>query len=120
MERAKKIWEELGLPALKPEQPWFGYSLGEWSEEFDEAAERAVKGDYFETGKMIAKRRRKDVRDEHRNPRSRGRAEGEEEEIALSYQPQLFWSPTPIVMPGLVPGIHVLERTHGWPGRARP
>ena len=61
MERAKKIWEELGLPALKPEQPWFGYSLGEWSEEFDEAAERAVKGDYFETGKEIAKRRRKDV-----------------------------------------------------------
>ena len=61
MERAKKIWEELGLPALKPEQPWFGYSLGEWSEEFDEAAERAVKGDYFVTGEMIAKRRRSDV-----------------------------------------------------------
>jgi UbiD family decarboxylase len=61
MERAKKIWEELGLPALRPEQPWYGYSLGEWSEEFDEAADRAVKGDYFETGKMIAKRRRKDV-----------------------------------------------------------
>jgi UbiD family decarboxylase len=61
MERAKKIWEELGLPALKPEAPWFGYSLGEWSDELDEAAERAVRGDYFETGKMIAKRRRKDV-----------------------------------------------------------
>ena len=30
MERAKKIWEELGLPKLKPEAPWFGYSLGEW------------------------------------------------------------------------------------------
>jgi len=38
MERAKQIWEELGLPKLKPESPWFGYSLGEWSEEFDEAA----------------------------------------------------------------------------------
>jgi hypothetical protein len=61
MERAKKIWEELGLPTLKPEAPWFGYSLGEWSDEFDAAAERAVKGDYFETGKEIAKRRRKDV-----------------------------------------------------------
>jgi UbiD family decarboxylase len=61
MERAKKIWEELGLPPLRPEQPWFGYSLGEWSEEFDDAAERAVQGDYFETGKEIAKRRRKDV-----------------------------------------------------------
>ena len=31
MERAKVIWEELGLPKLKPEAPWFGYSLGEWS-----------------------------------------------------------------------------------------
>lgn len=61
MERAKKIWEELGLPKLKPEAPWFGYSLGEWSDELDEAADRAVKGDYFETGKLIAKRRRKDV-----------------------------------------------------------
>ncbi len=62
MERAKAIWEELGLPKLKPESPWFGYSLGEWSEEFDRAAALAVKGDYFETGKAIAKRRRKDVR----------------------------------------------------------
>ena len=62
MERAKLIWEELGLPKLKPESPWFGYSLGEWSEDFDRAAERAVKGDYFETGKLIARRRRKDLR----------------------------------------------------------
>ncbi len=62
MERAKQIWEELGLPALKPETPWFGYSLGEWSEDLDRAAERAVKGDYFETGKIIAQRRRKDLK----------------------------------------------------------
>ena len=62
MERAKLIWEELGLPKLKPEAPWFGYSLGEWGEEFDKQAELAVKGDYFETGKKIAKLRRNDVR----------------------------------------------------------
>jgi UbiD family decarboxylase len=62
MENAKQIWEELGLPKLKPESPWFGYSLGEWSEEFDRAADLAVKGDYFETGKKIAKQRRKDVK----------------------------------------------------------
>jgi 4-hydroxy-3-polyprenylbenzoate decarboxylase len=62
MERAKVIWEELGLPKLKPEAPWFGYSLGEWPEELDRAAERAVKGEYFETGKQLTKRRRKDVR----------------------------------------------------------
>jgi 4-hydroxy-3-polyprenylbenzoate decarboxylase len=61
MENAAKIWNELGLPALKPESPWYGYSLGEWSEELDRAAELAVKGDYFETGKVIAQRRRKDL-----------------------------------------------------------
>jgi 4-hydroxy-3-polyprenylbenzoate decarboxylase len=62
MERAKAIWEELGLPKLKPEAPWFGYSLGEWSADLDEAAERATRGDYLETAKLLEKRRRKDVR----------------------------------------------------------
>ena len=62
MERAKVIWDELGLPPLKPESPWFGYSLGEWSPEFDEAAARATRGDYFVTGKELEKRRRKDVK----------------------------------------------------------
>jgi UbiD family decarboxylase len=61
MERARAIWEELGLPKLKPEAPWHGTSLGEWSDEFERAAALAVKGDYFETGKIIAQRRRKDV-----------------------------------------------------------
>jgi 4-hydroxy-3-polyprenylbenzoate decarboxylase len=62
MERAKAIWEELGLPKLKPEPPWFGYSLGEWSAALDAAAQSATRGDYFETGKLLEKRRRKDVR----------------------------------------------------------
>jgi 4-hydroxy-3-polyprenylbenzoate decarboxylase len=62
MERAKAIWEELGLPRLKPEAPWFGYSLGEWPQHMDEAAQRAVRGEYFETGALLEKRRRKDVR----------------------------------------------------------
>jgi 4-hydroxy-3-polyprenylbenzoate decarboxylase len=62
MEHARAIWEELGLPPLKPETPWYGYSLGEWGDELEAAAERAVKGEYFETGKIMATRRRKDVR----------------------------------------------------------
>jgi 4-hydroxy-3-polyprenylbenzoate decarboxylase len=61
MENAKAIWEELGLPPLKPESPWFGYSLGDWSERNEQMAQRAVKGDYFVTGEEIAKMRRKDV-----------------------------------------------------------
>src|SRR5262245_10369922 len=61
MERARGIWEELGLPPLKPETPWFGYSLGEWSEDLDRGAAAAVQGEYFEYGEALVKRRRKDV-----------------------------------------------------------
>ena len=61
MEEAAKIWDELGLPELKPEVPWFGYDLGEWNDDLERMAERAVKGDYWETGKISAQRRRKDV-----------------------------------------------------------
>ena len=61
MENAKKIWEELGLPPLKPQSPWFGTSLGEWSEEFDIMAQRAVESDYWTTGDIIAQQRRKDL-----------------------------------------------------------
>ena len=27
MENAKALWEKLGLPPLRPEAPWHGYSL---------------------------------------------------------------------------------------------
>ena len=63
IERAKAIWEEgLGLPKLKPETPWFGYSLGEWSPELDKSAEQATRGDYLDNAKGLEARRRKDLR----------------------------------------------------------
>lgn len=62
MERAKELWERFGLPPLKPESPWHGYSLGDWSEEWDLAALRAAAGKYLENGERTAKRRRNDVR----------------------------------------------------------
>jgi 4-hydroxy-3-polyprenylbenzoate decarboxylase len=61
MERAKAIWEELGLPKLKPQVPWYGYSLGEWPAELERAADAAVQSDYFRTGEELVKRRRSDV-----------------------------------------------------------
>ena len=61
MEKAAEIWQELGLPTLKPEAPWFGYDLGEWNEELERMAELAVRSEYWETGKIYAQRRRKDV-----------------------------------------------------------
>ena len=59
MEQAKEFWDELGLPALRPESPWFGYSLGDWSQEWDDAARRAAEGDYLENGRRSIQHRRK-------------------------------------------------------------
>jgi 4-hydroxy-3-polyprenylbenzoate decarboxylase len=64
MERAKAIWDELGLPALRPEPPWHGYSLGDWLPEWDAAARRAVEGRYLENGRISESRRRKGVKPE--------------------------------------------------------
>jgi UbiD family decarboxylase len=64
MERARAIWEELGLPALTPQPPWFGYSLGDWLPEWDAAARRAVAGLYLENGRLSAERRRRGVEPE--------------------------------------------------------
>jgi 4-hydroxy-3-polyprenylbenzoate decarboxylase len=58
MERARKIWDELGLPALKPQSPWHGYSLGDWDAMWDVYASRAVAGEWEETGKETLARRR--------------------------------------------------------------
>ncbi len=61
MEQAKKIWEEEGLPQLQVKSPWFGRSLGNWPEKFQEEATIALKGDYFETGKKIAENERHSI-----------------------------------------------------------
>jgi 4-hydroxy-3-polyprenylbenzoate decarboxylase len=61
MEGARALWERLGLPPLKPEAPWHGYSLGDWTDEWDAAAQRAVAGDYLENGRRSAQLRRKGV-----------------------------------------------------------
>jgi UbiD family decarboxylase len=61
MEKAKTIWDRLGLPSIKPESPWFGYSLGDWSDEWEEAAKRCAEGDYLENGRRTNQRRQKDI-----------------------------------------------------------
>ena len=58
MEQARAIWEELGLPALKPQPPWHGYSLGEWDEAWERYAARAVEGHWEENGGETFARRR--------------------------------------------------------------
>ena len=64
MERARALWEELGLPGLRPQTPWYGYSLGDWLPYWDEAAKRAVEGEYLENGRITEGQRRKGVKPE--------------------------------------------------------
>jgi 4-hydroxy-3-polyprenylbenzoate decarboxylase len=58
MEHSLEIWRELGLPAVKPEAPWHGYSLGEWWDELDEEARLATEGRWTETGEKTARQRK--------------------------------------------------------------
>jgi len=64
MESAKKIWNELGFETLRPQPPWFGYSLGDWLPQWDEAAKRAALGRYLENGLISAKQKRKGLKPE--------------------------------------------------------
>ena len=58
MERSRAIWDELGLPPLTPQPPWHGYTLGDWTEVWTAYADRAVAGDWEESGKDTFSRRR--------------------------------------------------------------
>jgi 4-hydroxy-3-polyprenylbenzoate decarboxylase len=58
MERAQTIWQELGLPPLTPQSPWHGYSLGDWSKNWDFYAQRAVAGQWAQNGEETLARRR--------------------------------------------------------------
>lgn len=57
MERALEIWRDEGLPELKLREPWYGYKLGPWPEEFEHEAELAAQGKYYETGKKLGDRK---------------------------------------------------------------
>jgi 4-hydroxy-3-polyprenylbenzoate decarboxylase len=58
MERARKIWDELGLPALAPQPPWHGYTLGDWNDVWETYAKRAVAGAWEQSGKETLAQKR--------------------------------------------------------------
>lgn len=61
MERAKALWDELGLPPLVMKQPWHGYTLGDWNDTWEKFAQRAVAGDWQANGLETLLRRREDL-----------------------------------------------------------
>jgi 4-hydroxy-3-polyprenylbenzoate decarboxylase len=58
MERARKIWDELGLLALSPQPPWHGYTLGDWNDTWETYAKRAVAGAWEQSGRETLAQRR--------------------------------------------------------------
>jgi 4-hydroxy-3-polyprenylbenzoate decarboxylase len=58
MERARAIWEELGLPQLAVQSPWHGYTLGDWTDTWETYARRAAAGDWETTGRETLARQR--------------------------------------------------------------
>ena len=57
--REKDLGASSVCRALRPQPPWYGYSLGDWLPQWDEAARRAAEGDYLENGRISEKQRRK-------------------------------------------------------------
>lgn len=66
MERARKVWEELGLPKLRPQSPWCSAPVGDWLPQWDEAAKRAAAGRYLENGAISGKLKRAGLKPETR------------------------------------------------------
>ncbi|MDP2643724.1 MAG: UbiD family decarboxylase [Desulfobacterales bacterium] len=57
MEEALRIWEQEGLPPLNLKEPWYGYNLGYWSDEDEQEARLAVRGEHYRTGEALIGRR---------------------------------------------------------------
>jgi len=61
MERGLEVWNRLGLPPVRPQPPWFGYSLGDWTQDWADMARRAAEGDYLENGRRTLQRQQKNL-----------------------------------------------------------
>jgi 4-hydroxy-3-polyprenylbenzoate decarboxylase len=64
MERARRIWEELGFPKLRAQALWFSAPQGDWFPQWEVAAKRAAEGCYLENGRASEKLRRKGLKPE--------------------------------------------------------
>jgi 4-hydroxy-3-polyprenylbenzoate decarboxylase len=56
MERAQELWQELGLPPLRPRTPWHGVSLGRWPEAAARLVALAEQGKDEEAAQLLLTR----------------------------------------------------------------
>jgi UbiD family decarboxylase len=61
MENAKALWERLGLPPLKPQSPWHGYSMGDWTDEWEANAASAARGEWGTRDESYRQRRKRGI-----------------------------------------------------------
>jgi 4-hydroxy-3-polyprenylbenzoate decarboxylase len=64
MEHARALWNDLGFPALTPVSPWHGYTLGDWTDEWETFARRTAQGGWEANGADTLKRARPGLRPE--------------------------------------------------------
>jgi len=64
MERARQLWDELGLPPLSATRPWHGYQLGDWTAQWETFARRTVAGDWEQNGADTLARMRRGLKPE--------------------------------------------------------
>ena len=64
MQRAQQLWGELGLPTLRPQEPWYGEASGDWLDIWDQNARVAVAGGYLDNGLVSLGQQRKNVKPE--------------------------------------------------------
>ena len=57
MERAIEIWKSNRLPDLQLKEPWFGYDLGYWNEDYERQAKLVLSGMHYELGKELESKR---------------------------------------------------------------
>lgn len=59
MDRARELWEKLGLPPLKPKEPWHGISLGNWPETVAQLVELSEQGREEQAAEILMSQKRK-------------------------------------------------------------
>ncbi len=64
MEDARTIWEDLGLPRLTPQPPWYGYDLGDWNALWQQFADAATRGKWEDNGINTYARRQGGIKPE--------------------------------------------------------
>jgi len=57
MDHARKLWDEIGMPPITPQPPWHGYTLGDWADDWETFAQRAVRGEWEQSGRETFARR---------------------------------------------------------------